>query len=243
MEESVIDTLVSLQEIDRRNRERSLKIEAIERTAADLDAERTAKQTEVDAVRASADATGVQRRELEAVLQEEERRLKERRMRLTRIRNDKEHEAAQREIDGLKELSSRHEEELITLMEQTESVDGGLKEVEAELQEILDRIEAHNSESDGQVEALGKEIEAEKAERERVAGLLKPNVRKRYETVFSRRSGLAVVEMSHDICSGCNMSIPPQMANEIRKGKSLIDCPSCQRILFWRIDSDEASVG
>lgn len=243
MDDSVIDTLVNLQEIDRRNRERSLKIEAIQSTSADLEAERAAKQSEVDAVRANADATGVQRRELEAVLQEEERRLKERRMRLTRIRNDKEHEAAQREIDGLKEMSSRHEEELITLMEQTESVDGGLKEVEAELQAIVERIEAHNAESDGQIEALDQEIESEQAERERVAGLLKPNVRKRYETVFARREGVAVVEMAADICTGCNMAVPPQMANEIRKGKSLIACPSCQRILFWRIDSDEASVG
>lgn len=243
MDESVIDTLVNLQEIDRRNRERSLKIEEIEQQAADLEAEHATKLSEVEAVRASADATGVQRRELEAVLQEEERRLKDRRMRLTRIRNDKEHEAAQREIDGLKELSSRHEEELITILEQSESVDGGLKEIEEELQSIADRVKAHADESAGEVAGLQKEIESEKAERERVAGMLKPNIRKRYETVFSRRQGLAVVEMVRDICTGCNMSIPPQMANDIRKGKGLIDCPSCQRILFWRIESDEASVG
>lgn len=243
MDESVIDTLVNLQEIDRRNRERTLKIEEIEKGATDLAAEHAAKLTEVEAIRASADSTAVQRRELEAVLQEEERRLKERRMRLTRIRNDKELDAAQREIDGLKELSSRHEEELITILEQGESVDGGLKEIEEELQGIADRQAAHDAESAGQVDALNKEIEAEKAERERIAGLLRPNIRKRYETVFSRRQGLAVVEMVSDICTGCNMSTPPQMANEIRKGQSLIECPSCQRMLFWRIESDEASVG
>lgn len=243
MDESVIDTLVNLQEIDRRNRERSLKVEELQKTAADLEDERTAKLAEVEAIRADSDSTGVQRRELEAVLQEEERRLTERRMRLTRIRNDKELEAAQREIDGLKELSSRHEEELYTVLEQTESVDGGLKAIEEELQAIVDRAKAHADETTGQIVALEKEIESEKAERERVAALLKPNVRRRYETVFSRRAGLAVVEMVRDICRGCNMSIPPQMANDIRKGNSLIDCPSCQRILFWRIDSDEASVG
>jgi len=243
LDDSVIDILVNLQEIDRRNRERTLKIGALEETSAELDAERAAKLSQVEAVRADAESTGVQRRELEAVLQDEERRLKDRRMRLTRIRNDKEHEAAQREIDGLKELSSRHEEELITVLEQTESVDGGLKAVEEELQAIEERAKAHADETKGQVDALQREIEAEKAERERVALLLKPNVRKRYEQIFSRRGGLAVVEMIRDICTGCNMSVPPQMANEIRRGKSLIDCPSCQRILFWRIESDEASVG
>ncbi|MDG2306399.1 MAG: C4-type zinc ribbon domain-containing protein [Candidatus Binatia bacterium] len=239
----MIDTLVNLQEIDRRNRERSIQIEDLQKTAADLEAERTAKLVEVEAIRADSDSTGVQRRELEAVLQEEERRLTERRMRLTRIRNDKELEAAQREIDGLKELSSRHEEELYTVLEQTESVEGGLKAIEEELQAIVDRAQAHADETKGLIGTLNKEIASEEAERERIAALLKPNVRRRYETVFSRRAGLAVVEMVRDICIGCNMSIPPQMANDIRKGNSLIDCPSCQRILFWRIDSDEASVG
>lgn len=243
MDDSVIDTLVNLQEIDRRNRERTLKIEELEKTSAELASEHAAKLGEVEIARANAESTGVQRRELEAVLQEEERRLKDRRMRLTRIRNDKEHEAAQREIDGLKELSSRHEEELITLLEQTESVDGGLKAMEEELQAIADRIQAHAEESKGQVETLQREIASEQSERERVAGLLKPNVRKRYETVFARRAGLAVVEMTRDICTGCNMAVPPQMANEIRKGQTLHACPSCQRILFWRIDGEEASVG
>ena len=243
MSEPLIDTLVNLQEIDQRNRDRALKIEEIEKEASDLASEHASKLAEVETVRASADSTGVQRRELEAVLQEEERRLKDRRMRLTRIRNDKEHEAAQREIDGLKELSSRHEEELITLLEQAESVDGGLKEIEAEFEAVVERMKAHEAASAGQVEALQKEIESEKAERERVAGLLKPNIRKRYETVFARRQGLAVCEMSRDICTGCNMAVPPQMANEIRKGNTLHACPSCQRMLFWRIESDEASVG
>jgi len=164
-------------------------------------------------------------------------------MRLTRIRNDKELEASQREIDGLKEMSSRHEEEFITILEQGESVDGGLRTVEEELREIEERARAHAEESKGRLAELHSEIESERAERERIAALLKPNVRKRYEQVFERRAGLAVVEMIRDICTGCHMAVPPQMANEIRKGQSLIACPSCHRILFWRIDGDEASIG
>ncbi|MCH2185793.1 C4-type zinc ribbon domain-containing protein [Myxococcota bacterium] len=243
MPDPVIDTLVSLQEIDRRSRERRLRIEELEGQAADLEAERAAKLAQVEEARSESSSAGVKRRELEAVLSEEERRLKERRMRLTRIRNDKEHEAAQREIDGLKELSSRHEEDLITVLEQSETFEGGLKVVEEELGEVEGRVKAFADESSGEISQLSKEIDAEKDERERVAGLLAPQIRKRYETVFARRNGLAVVEMVRDICMGCNMAVPPQMANEARKGQSIIACPSCQRILFWRVEGDEASVG
>ena len=243
MADPVIDTLVSLQEIDRRGRERRLRIEELQGTASELEEERGAKEAELEVVRAEANSAAVRRRELEAVLSEEERRLKERRMRLTRIRNDKEHEAAQREIDGLKELSSRHEDDLITVLEQSESVDGGLRAMEEELGEVEGRVKAFTEESSGEIDKLSGEIDSESDERERVAALLPAQLRRRYETVFARRSGLAVVEMVRDICTGCNMAVPPQMANEARKGQSIIACPSCQRILFWRVDGDEASVG
>ena len=46
MDDSVIDTLVNLQEIDRRNRERTLQIEAFEEQTAELDAEHATKLAE-----------------------------------------------------------------------------------------------------------------------------------------------------------------------------------------------------
>jgi predicted nucleic acid-binding Zn-ribbon protein len=88
---------------------------------------------------------------------------------------------------------------------------------------------------------LRGEIEADRDERERVAGLLSVSIRRRYEQVFARRGGLAVVEMRGGICVGCNMAVPPQLANEIRKGQTVNACPSCHRILYWRLDSDESS--
>jgi predicted nucleic acid-binding Zn-ribbon protein len=246
LDEKVIDTLVSLQAIDQRRRDKTLEIEGLRKQTSEVTAERDLKKSEADAIRSDADETNVRRRELEAVLSEEERRLKDRRMRLTRIRTEKEHEAAQREIDGLKELSSRHEEELITLIEQAESVDGGLQaadEVVAEVQARLDQLE---TESRGRIEQLEREIEADAGEREAIAEQLKEldvRVMRRYTQIFERRDGLAVVEMVRDLCCGCNMAVPPQMANEIRKGQGLHQCPSCQRMLYWRLDGEEATAG
>jgi len=241
LNDSVIETLARLQAIDRRNRERGLEIEEIERRSAELANELQTKRTHLDTARADAESLGVRRRELEALVQEEERRLKERRMRLTRIRNDREQEAARREIDGLKELTSHHEEELLTLMEQTEAADGGVRALDAEFQTLDEQSRSHQAASAGRADQLRGEIEADRGEREQVAGLLGDSIRRRYEQIFARRGGLAVVEMRKDICLGCHMSVPPQLANEIRKGQSVHTCPSCHRILFWRVDSDEAA--
>jgi predicted nucleic acid-binding Zn-ribbon protein len=36
------------------------------------------------------------------------------------------------------------------------------------------------------------------------------------------------------------MAIPPQQFNEIRKGERLHLCPTCQRILYYREEEQEA---
>jgi predicted nucleic acid-binding Zn-ribbon protein len=39
--------------------------------------------------------------------------------------------------------------------------------------------------------------------------------------------------VSEGICGGCHIRIPPQSFNELQKGKQILGCPNCQRIIFW----------
>lgn len=234
MDRSLIETLALLQEIDRQNRERQLEISELEREAAELDAAIESRRASVDAVRNDSSTAQVRRRELEALLQEEERKIKDRRMRLSRIRNEQELQAAQREIDANKESNSRLEEELLTVLEQTEALDGGLREAEAELKLLEEKagtLHAHATSRAGQLRA---EMGSNQDERESIAGQLSVSVRKKYEQIFAKRGGIAVVEIRGGSCVGCNMTIPPQLCIEVRKSQELHLCPSCHRILFWR---------
>jgi predicted nucleic acid-binding Zn-ribbon protein len=231
---SLIETLALLQEIDRQNRERQLEIMELEREAAELDATIESRRAVVDGARSEASVAQVRRRELEALLQEEERKIKDRRMRLSRIRNEQELQAAQREIDANKESNSRLEEELLTLLEQSEALEGGLREAEAELTTLEERAGTLHAHADSRASQLRAEIGSNQGEREAIAGRLSVSVRKKYEQIFAKRGGIAVVEIRGGSCQGCNMTIPPQLCNEVRKSQDLHLCPSCHRILFWR---------
>ena len=60
--------------------------------------------------------------------------------------------------------------------------------------------------------------------------------------IFSRRGGLAVVEARGGICQGCRMHVPPQLFNEIQRNLDRVFiCPSCQRILYFRVESAAAN--
>lgn len=241
MDRSLIETLALLQEIDRQNRERELEIIELEREAAELDAAIDSRRASVESARNESSSAQVRRRELEALLQEEERKIKDRRMRLSRIRNEQELQAAQREIDANKESNSRLEEELLTVLEQSEALDGGLRAAEAELKTLEDKagtLHAHTSARSGHLRA---EMGSNQGEREAIASRLSVSVRKKYEQIFAKRGGIAVVEIRRGSCQGCNMTIPPQLCIEVRKSQDLHLCPSCHRILFWREETTVAA--
>ena len=97
-----IELLVSLQTIDLQLRERTDAISSLRRELAELDATLAAQREALDAIRAERAALESQRREIEGFLADEEAKMKDRRMRLNRIRNEKEASAVRREIEVAK---------------------------------------------------------------------------------------------------------------------------------------------
>lgn len=244
MDPSLIEILANLQEIDRRNRERQLELAELERQSSELHSTLEQKRSQVAGTRAESGSANSRRRELEAQLQDAESKNKERRMRLGRIRNDKELIVAQREIEIAKEANSRLEEEILTLLEQTEAVDGGLREAESELGDLEGRVAKHEEHARARIEQLRAEIDGDRGERESIASRLNASIRKKYEQIFARRGGIAVVEVRRGICRGCNMHLPPQLYIEVQKARDVHLCPSCNRILYWRAEStNDTEVG
>jgi len=139
----VIENLAALQEIDRRNRDRERELTEIERAAAEQTAALADKKAQLERIRSDSEALGSRRREMETQLQDEERRMKERRMRLGRIRNDKEMASLQREIDLAKEANAKLEEEALGVIEQCELLEGSLREAQTEFAALEERASQH----------------------------------------------------------------------------------------------------
>src|SRR5262249_57885666 len=83
-----------------------------------------------------------QRRDIEAKIADEEEKTKDRRMRMQRIRNEKELAALRREVDLSKELSMQLEESLLRLLDGGDSKVAELKTLEEELTLAEQRLAA-----------------------------------------------------------------------------------------------------
>src|SRR5205823_11549605 len=130
---------------------------------------------------------------------------------------------------------------LVAVMEQVEGAAAKRAGLEAELARLVTERDREASELRETLARLSAEIERERAARSELAQTIDDDLRRKYEMIFSRRGGLAVVEVRSGICQGCRMRVPPQLFNQIQRNAEVILCPSCQRMLFWRAEGEEAN--
>lgn len=229
-----IELLTSLQNVDREIRESTHAKEALLTELQKRADELEATKAEVERLRAEWTEKDKLRQEKERMLQEEGRKAMEKRMRMSRIKNIKELQSLQREIDLIKQSNAQLEEELIVVMGELEGQEASLKEREEELKRLEEEWAGQRQTTDAKVDEIEQGVaEASKA-RKALAEQLNGELIERYELIFSRRAGMAVVAVSDGICQGCYMNIPPQLWNEILKSERLNLCPSCHRILYYK---------
>jgi len=227
-----IELLASLQKVDREIKEKSETKAVLSGEVRRREEEIQAKQAEVSAVRSEWEEKERLRREKERLLQEESRKTMERRMRMSRIKNIRELQALQREIDQIKQNNALLEEELLKLMEELEASAASFKEKEEGLKKLEQEWDGRRSEMEAQMAEIDRLVADSSTVRHAIATQLNADLIKRYELIFSRRGGIAVVAVSEGTCQGCYMNLPPQLWNEIIRSDKLILCPSCHRILY-----------
>ena len=238
---SQIELLVQLQQVDQTLRANTLAVESGEHRVAEVDEAYRAKAAATDRARTEATTLSARQRELEEKLSSAESRMKDRRMRITRIRNDKELGLAKREVDLLKEEITGLEAELQQVYEQVEAATSGLAGLEGELKALAETREGEDVALKDTIARLGADIERDRTRRATLIETVDAELRRRYEMILSRRGGLAVVAVRDGTCQGCRMRVPPQLFNQIQRNEQVILCPSCQRMLHWQPDQSAAS--
>ncbi|MBV8454647.1 MAG: hypothetical protein JOZ29_20595 [Deltaproteobacteria bacterium] len=241
-----IARLMGLQAIDRELRELEQAFSSVAARVEQLRLDAQKQQAELDRLTAEEQQSIVMRRQLEKELAEGEARIRNKRMRLSQVRNDKELQALAHEVDTQKETNQRLEAELLGLMEASEPRAVRVAEFTSLVQRLAAELTEAEKEIAAQVEDLKISIAKQRLERDLMAGNLERSLLQRYEMIFNRRNGVAVAEARDGTCQGCRMRLPPQLYNlimAVREGGGNLNwtvpgapgiyyCPNCQRILY-----------
>jgi uncharacterized protein len=185
-----------------------------------------------------------QHRDTEMEMADMEEGIKTSRSRLMEIKSNIEYKAMLKEIAFKEDQRDQRETRILELLDRMESQKRLITEQTQQLEEqetILTRLRQ-------EVAVQVKKFEAELAELEEKRKKLRKGVPatllKRYEFIRQRRNGTAIAPVNEGVCLGCHMNILPQQFIDLQKGTEILQCPHCQRILYWEEeveDGEEAS--
>ena len=226
--------LIDLQNLETAIEEAKRRIAAHPQRLADADARLAHAKEAVDSARQRLKASQDARREQEREAATYQSRLSKFKDQLSAVKTNREYQAMQLEIEtAQKELGVVEERILERMMEgdaltaEAKKADQALvtqqKEVEAEkktLAEELVTVEAALKDATEQRGALVKS--------------LSPHLVALFEQVARARKGIAIATATRDgLCSACHVRLRPQAFQEVRRNDQIIQCPSCNRILYY----------
>jgi len=152
---------------------------------------------------------------------------------LMQVGNAKEYHAMMREMDSLEKTTRTREEEKITLAAELERQKAAMADVEERYAAMETNLKAKEESLDARLAEATTTRNALEKEREAAVQDIPSPVLSRYEFIRMRLSHPVIVPVDSGICSGCNISIPPQGYIELQKGAHILSCPNCQRLIFW----------
>ncbi len=229
-----IAQLVSLQlidlKIDKIDKEIKLEQEALDNRIITL-AEKESYIAEIDEKSSQMEKD---RRTLEDEMTDKIAHVKERQSKMMQVQTGREQTALLKEIEDAKKNAKENEEQIVDLMEKIEKLTEESK-VEKNLLKAEKRLVAEETEKVRKaIEKINKGKKTKTNKRDKQASDINSRLIKKYTTLRQRRNGLAVVNVNNGVCQGCFMNLPPQQYNMLLKGDQLLDCPTCQRIVYYK---------
>ena len=133
-------------------------------------------------------------------------------------------------IDYEKNIIFEKENELLSLMENKESLSKEIDEDKAALDGIIEELNTKKESLNKKVEDVSEEKNALIKERETIVLNIDKDVLDKYTQIYDARDGVACSEILDNNCEGCGGYIPPQVVNEAL-AKAIVHCGTCSRFL------------
>jgi predicted nucleic acid-binding Zn-ribbon protein len=228
-----LDRLIRLQALDSRAAEARRLQSSIPETQRALDQKLDGARVAVTAANEQQAANQTSRRALEKDLAAVNTRLTRYKDQLMEVKTNREYHAMQHEIETAQGEVKRVEDQMLELMVAADDLSATLKSAEASLKTAEQDITRERADLDRQLGASDAVLEETLAERRALAAQISPNVLEQYEIVAKGRRGIAVAEARAERCTECHVRLRPMIYSEVRHNKTLVQCDSCQRFLYY----------
>ena len=162
-------------------------------------------------------------------------RIRKSEAKLSAVKTNKEYQSSLKEIDDLKDMSSKKEDDMIEFLDRIEEAENVLKAKMAEFLKLEVQIKTEKEIIQKEAQEGRERLGNLGADRETVSGGIDANMLATFNRIKANQTNkIGIVAVKDAVCQGCHMNIPPQMYNELQRGDSLKRCPICERIIYWK---------
>ena len=142
-------------------------------------------------------------------------------------------EACRYEMRGLKRQIDEAEREAFTYVERVESSKAEVAELEGKLEAAQAVFSEFSTNVDSELaEAKARQEDLQSKRDARMSSDLEPSTLDLYDRLLTARGGEAMAPLEGGVCQACYIQVPPNLVVRLARGKDVIQCSSCDRILY-----------
>ncbi|MCK9418800.1 MAG: C4-type zinc ribbon domain-containing protein [Nitrospirae bacterium] len=232
--EEQLNLLIQLQEIDAKIRTQITQKNRLPETLAILERRRVSLSDNLGKVQEALAEAQKNKRDRDKDLETGVQKVEKLKTRSSEIKNNKEYQAHLKEIEAAEQENKAIEDDILGLMEKIDAAAGQITAAEQQAKDEAAGIQVEQKQQEAAFAKLEEELKAIEEERQKAIARIQKQVLTQYQKLLGTKAGIAVAEARGESCSGCYMSIPPQVYVNVKKNESIITCPNCGRILYFK---------
>lgn len=231
---TTIEKLLVVQDRDRKLRQLSKEVEDIparkKLIETRLQEHRKALQDAQEELKKNASAA----KQLELDIESMQQKILKLRDQQGQIKTNEQYRALEHEIVVMNQNIRAQEDSEIALMEAAEGIRQRISQFDQKLKQEDAIVKTDASALDERIKNIQGEIDKLKIDRDGLTTDIETDWLARYDRTFKHTGDFAIVPVENGSCGGCHMKLQPQITQDVKKGKSMIVCSFCGRILCWR---------
>jgi uncharacterized protein len=229
-----LERLIQLQRLESTIADAKARVAAHPQRLADADARLASATAALDAVKQRLKENQDARRDLDKDVALYQGRLSKFRDQQGAVKTNREYQALGHEIETANKDLGVVEEKILERMMEADSLAGEMKQAEAAYAAQRKEIDAEKKVMQEELSSVEASLKDASDAREALLKSLEPRLLATFEQVARVRKGVAVTMATRDgLCSVCHVRLRPQVFQLVRQNDSIIQCDSCQRILYY----------